>query len=66
MVNILLMFDLMGAASADNLVHYEERMLSSKCTHIKCVLNIEYSINCKFIDLFHYVLCGSVKMKSTR
>jgi len=39
------MFWLMGATSADNLVHYEDRMLSSKCAHTstKYVLNNECS-----------------------
>jgi len=36
------MSGLMNATPTDNLVHYEERMLSSKCVDIKYVLNNEY------------------------
>jgi len=54
------MSGLMNATPTDNLVHYEERMLSSKCVDIKYVLNNEYisitnSLNISLCARFFFV-----------
>ena len=45
----------MGATSADNLVHYEERMLSSKYTHARYDLSTLYSLE----NVIGYAKCHS-------